>query len=139
MYQNKSTAYRDAEVLSTSREQLVPLLYRHLVVNLKRAGRQIEEGDVEGKAESLGRAGDIVYELLSTLDAERGGELANRLAALYVYFTDEIREAGRTMDAPRLERVTACAESLAGAWAEAARQLTSAGPAGDLSGEGLSA
>lgn len=117
----RGAAYREAEILGTSREQLVPLLYRHLLVNLKKAGKQIADGDIEGKARSLSRANEIVFELLSSLDREQSGELGQRLAALYAWFSDEIREAGRTLDRGRLDRLVDLVDGLHEAWAEAAR------------------
>lgn len=123
----RDTTYREAEILGTSREQLVPLLYRHLLTSLRRAAREIEAGDFEGKAASLGRANDIVFELLGSLNQEQGGELAQRLAALYAWFSNEIREVGRSLDLRRLERLAGLVDGLHAAWSEAAK-LVEAGP-----------
>lgn len=117
----RGAAYKEAEILGTSREQLIPLLYRHLLVNLKKAGKQIDEGDIEGKARSLTRANEIVFELLASLNREQAGELGQRLAALYAWFSDEIREAGRTLDRGRLDRLVDLVNGLHEAWVEAAR------------------
>ena len=119
----RGATYKEAEVLGTSREQLVPLLYRHLLINLRRAGKQIDAGDIEGKAESLSRANDIVFELLTSLNREQGGELGQRLAALYAWFSDEIREAGRTLDRGRLDQLVELVGGLHEAWTEAARMV----------------
>ena len=115
------SAYRETGVLSSSPEQLVPLLYEHLLVNLKRSAMRIRAGDIEGKFESLTRAADIVVELLSALDHEAGGELAQRLAALYAFWLREINVAGRDLDAGRVEEVAAMVASLLEAWEQAAR------------------
>jgi flagellar protein FliS len=120
--QRNASAYLEAKVLSSSREELVPLLYEHLCANLRRAAAQIEEGDIEGKAASVDRASAIIFELLASLDFEAGGDLASRLAALYSFFVREIAEASRTLDRPRLERVIGMVESLHGAWRQAAAQ-----------------
>jgi len=132
--QRNATAYLEAKILSSSREELVPLLYEHLCANLRRAAAQIEAGDIEGKAASLDRATGIVFELLASLDFEAGGDLAARLAALYSFFASEISTASRTMDRQRLDRVTNMVASLHEAWRHAAAQVTgrgrSAGPQG---------
>jgi flagellar protein FliS len=120
--QRNASAYLEAKVLSSSREELVPLLYQHLCANLRRATAQIEAGDIEGKAASLDRASGIVFELLASLDFEAGGDLASRLAALYSFFAREIAAVSRTLDRPRLERVIGMVESLHGAWQQAAAQ-----------------
>ena len=116
-------AYKETGILSSSPEQLIPLMYKHLVVNLKRGGHFIANGDIEGKYESLGRASDIVAELVSSLDFETGGELAPRLASLYAFWSSEISAAGRDLDAGRLARVTGMVESLHESWEEAVRSM----------------
>jgi flagellar protein FliS len=119
-YGGGAAAYREAQVMSSSPEQLVPLLYERLLVHLRRADTQIRAKDIAGKAESLGKASEIVFELLSNLSFEEGGELASRLAALYAFFINELNEVGRSMDAARLQTVTEMIASLHRAWAEAA-------------------
>jgi flagellar protein FliS len=117
---NGATAYQEAKIMSSSREQLVVLLYEHLLANLRRAAVQIERKDVEGRTKSLERASDIVFELLSALDMDAGGELASRLAALYGYFIGEISAVGRTLETQRLERLTALVSTLHGSWSQVA-------------------
>ena len=124
-YSRNAAAYRETAVNSTSQERLVPLLYEHLVVNLKRADRQIRGKDLEGKAESLGRASEIVYELLSALDFDRGGEIAHRLSSLYAYFLQEIRTVSTKLDVARLAQMTEMIEELHETWLEAARIVES--------------
>jgi flagellar protein FliS len=119
-YSNGASAYRQARVLGSSREQLVVLLYDHLLVCLRRAAMQIRAGDTEGRANSLERASDIVFELVSALDRERGGEIASRLAALYAYFIGEISGIARKPEVPRVERLTALVASLHESWSKAA-------------------
>jgi len=120
MYASPSR-YRDTEVLSSSPEQLVPLLYERLLVSLRRGVKQMRAGDTEGRYESLSRASDIVCELLSSLDFEKGGDIAPRLASLYAFWAREISESSRTLQSSRLERVEQMVASLHEAWKEAAR------------------
>jgi flagellar protein FliS len=120
MYSRQQIAsYKTQEILSLPREKLVPVLYEHLIVNLKRAVRQIRDNDIEGKAESLGRASDILHELLSSLDFEVEGGLAPRLASLYAFFIKEVMEVGREMDPERLERLIGLISPLYQSWMEA--------------------
>ena len=120
-YQNKGNAYQATEVLSTSREQLVPLLYEHLLVSLRRAAKQIRSGDIEGKAQSVEKATAILYELLGSLDFDADNELASRLASLYTYFLKEINEASWSLKARRLDPLIEMVGSLHESWVEAAR------------------
>jgi flagellar protein FliS len=118
-YQTRANAYRENSVLSMSQEELVPLMYQHLLVGLKRAHKQIEERDFEAKAASVEKASGIIYELLSSLDFDEGGEIASRLASLYGYFLKELTEASRTLEASRLEPLIDMVSSLHEAWIEA--------------------
>jgi flagellar protein FliS len=124
MYGPRETArYQEADILSSSPERLVPLLYEHLLVNLKRGSLQIRRGDVEGKFESLGKASDILFELIAALDHDAGGEIADRLASLYGFWANEISQAGYQLDAARVDRVALMVDDLKESWVEAARSI----------------
>lgn len=120
-YSAYTSRYLENDVVSRPREWLVPLLYEHLLAQLRRAATQIEQRDYEGKAASLERASDILIELMGALDHERGGELADRLAALYAYFATEIIVVGRSLDSGRLGRTVAMVATLHESWVIAAR------------------
>ncbi len=122
-YDRTLFAYQEAAVLSRTREQLVPLLYEHLLVSLRRAARHMETGEIEAKAEEVQKATDIICELLSSLDFEAGGDIAPRLASLYTYFLRELGEASRSLDPHRLSPLIEMVATLQESWAEAARRV----------------
>lgn len=119
-YPQGGSRYLETQIVSSSPEQLIPLLYQHLLVKLKKAEEQIRANDIEGKAESLQKASAIVFELLSSLDMEQGGEIAVRLASLYSYFTKRISEAGRTLDVTIVQELVELVGSLHESWLEVA-------------------
>lgn len=127
-YAVHASRYLENDVLSRSPEWLVTLVYEALLANLRRAEVQIEAGDIEGKATSLTRAGALVGELLSSLDLEKGGEIATRLSALYTYYSLEIMNIGRTLDTVALGRLIAMLEELRAAWVQAAEQVAPKAP-----------
>ena len=118
--------YQEAAALSASPGQLVVMLYDHALLNLRRARMAMERGDVEQRGVTLDRARNVISELLSTLDAERGGEVANNLSALYVFLFGELVDLGMRPDVARLERVTAMVSELRDAFAEIAATRPSA-------------
>lgn len=122
-------AYREMSVLGSSPQKLVPVMYEHLLINVKRGMACVRQGDIEGKFDSLARASDIVGELLASLDHEAGGELSQRLGGLYTYWLREIAIAGRDLDVARLERIAEMVGSLLEAWTEAARLVEADQPA----------
>ena len=129
-YSAYTSKYVENDVISRPKEWLVPLLYEHLLAHLRRAHVQIGQRDYEGKAASLEKASAIVIELLSTLDRDQGGELAQRLAALYAYFGTEILTVGRTLDLELLGRLVDMIASLHESWIIAARTQWPATAAG---------
>lgn len=128
MYGQRSTAYRDTQVLGSSPERLIPLMYEALLVSLRRGRLCMGSGDLEGKSASLRRAQDLIYELLGSLDHEQGGEIAQRLSSLYAFWVREITEASRTLDAKRLARVADMVSELHGSWVEAVRIVETGAP-----------
>ncbi|ODT01330.1 MAG: flagellar export chaperone FliS [Gemmatimonadetes bacterium SCN 70-22] len=112
--------YLELEVLSATPQQLVVIVYDHLLACLKRARLAIERGEVETRTAQLGRAKDAIAELVATLDRERGGEIARRLSGLYAFFLNELTDVGMHPDANRLSRVLDLVAELRDAWALAA-------------------
>jgi flagellar secretion chaperone FliS len=113
-------AYQQSRVIGSSPEQLVPMLYERLLADLRRGSFCITSGDIEGRSNCFGHASEIVFELLSALDFDKGGELAGRLAALYGWFAGEITELGRRPDVVRLQRLIDMVATLHSSWVEAA-------------------
>lgn len=120
-YSAYTSKYLENDVVSRPKEWLVPLLYEHLLAHLRRAQIQIQQREYEGKAASLEKASDILIELMGALDRDKGGELAERLAALYAYFGSEILAVGRSLDTGRLGKTVEMISSLHESWVIAAR------------------
>lgn len=55
--------------------------------------------------QALSKAREGVMELLTSVDTERGGEMANNLLALYSFAVRELFEIGRTKDVAKLDAV----------------------------------
>ena len=131
-YDTRSSTYRDVDVLSSSPSRLVPLLYKHLLVNLRRAILCVRRTDIEGRFESLDKAADIVAELRGVLDFDAGGELSVQLSSLYGFWAKEISSAGGGLDAARLERVAAMVAELYDSWESVTRSVESGHDSGSL-------
>lgn len=110
------SAYQRARVLSATPVGLVVLLYERLLADLKGAAIAMRAGDIPTKASRVQNATDILFELLGALDEEAGGEVSQRLSALYQYMIARIGEASRTMDAAILDELMDHVSALASAW-----------------------
>ncbi len=125
-YGHNVAAYRETQVMR-SKEQIVPLLYHHLLVNLRKAAAQIQAKDYEGKAESLTKASEILFELMGSLDFEAGGELSVQLQSLYMFWLEQIRVVGRSLDTTLLERIIEMVGELHESWVQAAAAVEATG------------
>ncbi len=120
-FTKQAARYREAEVLSASPAQLVVIVYEHLLVNLRRARLQLSVADAASRSDSLERARAALTELFVTLDRDKGGDLAGRLAALYTFMLGELAVLCVKPDATRLDAVIALAGELHEAFAQVAR------------------
>ncbi len=114
------------QVLAASPARLTVLLFEHLEVVMRRAQTAIRNDQIEQRVEHLGRAREIVSELLGTLDLDRGGEIAIDLSMLYSFLLGELLDVGMKRDAIRLGRLIGIVNTLSTAFSDAARQLEEA-------------
>jgi flagellar protein FliS len=118
-------SYREMEIQAASAEKLVCIVFEQLVVNLERARIAMERKDIELRVDSLRRARNIVAELLSTLDFERGGSLANQLADLYQFMLYELVDIGQRGDVVTMRKLVNIASQLRDGFVGAQQQLAS--------------
>jgi len=122
-YPSRATQYRELQVLSASPARLTVLLFEHLEVVMRRAQTAMRNDQIEQRVANLGRAREILSELLGTLDIDRGGEIAIDLSMLYGFVLSELVDVGIRRDAVRLGRLIGIVNTLSTAFALAAKQL----------------
>jgi flagellar protein FliS len=92
------------------------MLYEAAIEAIRNARGQLASGDIRGRSESITRAVEILAELGTSLDHGRGGELSERLAALYDYVQRRLLAANfEQSDAPLAESASLL-ETLLNAW-----------------------
>lgn len=111
--------YKKTAVESASREKLLLMLYEGAIRFLKRAIIACDKGDVPGRCENIGKAYDIILELMNTLDFKVGGEVAENLEQLYMFMTEELTRANLTGKVDHLKNVLKIMETLYDGWKEA--------------------
>lgn len=114
--------YQQTQVMTSSRVQLVVLLYDAAIQSIELSRRAIETNSLADKARFLGRAISIVGELDSVLDYEQGGDIAKSLHRLYEYMLSELVEANARNNMRKLEGPLRCLNTLREAWREVAAQ-----------------
>lgn len=97
-------AYLESKVLSAAPVELVGMLYEGALEAVSEARECLGKGDIAGRSRAITKALQILYELTSALDHERGGELSRRLAGLYAYMQQRLIDANvEQAEAPLVE------------------------------------
>ncbi len=116
-YAYAQNAYTKTRVnTSATPLDLVIMLYDGAIEYLQKAAYNIEQGNIQGKIESLSRARAIIEELLSSLNADIGGEVANNLQSLYLYMLIELAKANATNDTTKIREIEHILNELRTAW-----------------------
>lgn len=119
----------EARVASADPHQLILMLFDGAMMSVSTASHQIDMGDTAGKGQSISRAIDIVGNGLKvSLDLEAGGELAQRLYALYDYMCARLLHANSQNDKAALDEVAHLLGELKGAWEDIRQKLVQGAP-----------
>ncbi len=112
-------SYRRMDVLTADPKKLVIMCYEAMIRNLKRVKENFRTNDFESKAEAIQNTLDIITELRSALNFERGGIIAKNLDALYSFWSQHILMADRTRDLNALDDVATMMEEIKSAFERA--------------------
>ena len=85
--------YAAAQITSVDRGRLLLLVLEGGQAFLGRARAALERSDIPAFVADIARMQDVLLELAQTLDHERGGDLAPRLAALYEFMIRHLARA----------------------------------------------
>lgn len=99
--------------------QLVALLYEGVISSIATARGALARGDVLGKVNAISKAIRIIEEgLMTALDKEDGGELAQNLGNLYEYCMHRLILANARNDDALMQEVMRLIEPVAQGWNE---------------------
>lgn len=112
---NAATAVMDA-----SPHQLTQLLLKAAMDKLSVAVGAVERNDIQLRVASIARAIDIVIELKSTLDVEKGGDVAAELDRLYQFVLDQLLDANLQSDPSKLQAAREIIVTIHEAWVQIA-------------------
>jgi flagellar protein FliS len=113
-----TTAYKESAVLTAPPEQLVLMLYDGIHRFLFQATVAMRGGDFMLSNTKLQRAEAIIDELIATLDHENGGEIADRLNAIYLYSRRTLGESRVEKSPEKIEHVQGLIRDLRESWAQ---------------------
>jgi len=110
-------AYLEGRILSADPLELVRLLYQGCSDSVREARRCLAEGEVAARSQWVSKASDILTELIASLDRQRGGDIAGRLALLYDYMQRRLLDAHLHQADEPLAEVLGLLMTLGEAWA----------------------
>jgi flagellar secretion chaperone FliS len=116
MANNYANQYKQTAVKTANRGQIVIMLYEGAIQNVKKATVAIEKKDIKTKGVAIGKAHDIINELLNTLDFEVGGSIAKDLERLYNFMTEQLVKANLECSKEPLQTVQKLLETLLEGW-----------------------
>jgi len=92
------------------------MLYDRAIVLLDKAKNEISEKQFEEKNNTLNKASDIIYELTTILDKDKGGEIATSLSSLYNFVLREITDANSNLNIKALDNAKKILSELRESW-----------------------
>jgi flagellar protein FliS len=82
--------YANTQNETASKERLMVLLFEAARRHMRNAYAALESGRSSDAGPSLAKAGDIVAELLGTLDHSKAPQLCRQLSELYIFVADRL-------------------------------------------------
>ena len=115
------SAYTQTNIESIVHEatphKLIEMLFKGAKDALAQAMGAIERNDFEAKSKKISKATEIILNLQTYLDKDKGGEVADNLNELYTYMANVLIDANRSNDISKLREVSGLLDTVADGWA----------------------
>lgn len=109
----------ESAIAAADPHRLIQMLFDAAMVAISLARIHMENGQIADKGASISKAIDLISNgLAASLDKESGGELAERLAALYEYMAQRLLYANLKNSVAALDEVAELLSGLRDAWAQ---------------------
>lgn len=120
-----SDAYRSVELQSQIEEvsphKLILMLFEGALLSIAHAQRYIDDKNIAEKGKAISKAIDIIAQgLKASLNMEAGGDLSDKLYALYDYMIRRLLFANMNNDKAALVEVSNLLRELKSGWEEIA-------------------
>ena len=124
-----------SEVLESDPHRLIQLLLEAALSRLAQAKGAMDRKDIALKGALLNKVNDILQTLKASLNHSAGGELSERLEALYEYMTIRVLEASSQNSTEMLDEVTGLLLQVKSAWDAIRPEYLGVKPAGSAAAE----
>ncbi len=109
-------AYLHSSVVGGNPMELVIALYEGAIEATRQARQCLEARDIWGRSKAVSKAGNILTELIISLDDEKGGAISQNLKRLYAYMQSKLLEAHIKQSAAPLQEIERLLGTLLEAW-----------------------
>jgi len=116
--QRAAGVYLQTQVTTTSQGDLVVMLYDGAIKFLNQAKGYLAANDMAKKGIAISKALDILNELDSTLNVEKGGSLAKNLHGLYLFCSNHLVKANLKKSPAMIDEVIRVLSGLRAAYAQ---------------------
>lgn len=123
-YNQIADIYRQESTHGNHPVELVGKLYEAVIEDFRRALNAAVAGNIPARTESLNHALQIIAELQSVLDHDRGGEVARRLHGLYSVTRALITEANIKARPEQLQKLIDLFLPMRQAWKQVEREAS---------------
>ena len=118
-----ANAYHTQQIMTASPSRLVARLYQAAIAALRQAIHAIENADIERRWRANQHAIEIIGHLMTTLDKERGGEIAANLERLYTFIIGHLVNVDLHNDPEPAREAIGLLEPLLRSWLELDQRL----------------
>jgi flagellar protein FliS len=118
-YGNAFNTYKNNSVNFASKDQLLLMLVDG-AVKFSKIGRQaILDKDIKKAHENIVKTQNIFYELMTTLDVDKGGEWAQNLMNIYDFITRRLTDANIKKSVEIMNEIIPLIEDIRETWNQA--------------------
>jgi len=115
--------YQTADTLGRSSVELVVKIYDGAISHLKRAAAAYEKQEMQKGYELIEKAKRFIVHLYTTLDEEKGQEIARNLSQLYVYVIENLNIVQATKDLSLINDSVIIMSNVREGWVQLAKQV----------------
>ncbi|MCL1939984.1 MAG: flagellar export chaperone FliS [Desulfovibrionaceae bacterium] len=116
--QRAASAYLQTQVTTTSQGDLVVMLYDGAIKFLNQAKGYLAANDMAKKGIAISKALDVINEMDSTLNMDKGGSLAGNLHGLYLFCSNHLVKANLKKDPAMIDDVIRVLSGLRAAYSQ---------------------
>ncbi len=102
--------------MTQGRGRLIVMLYDGAIRFLRQAIQDIQRNDFASKGKHITKAQDIIFELNTVLDMDKGGEVAKNLRSLYNFMQRHLSQANIKKDPQMIQEIIGLLDELNQGW-----------------------